>query len=196
MGDAIVEIAPDGTSRTVFSAWDALTPTWNDYMDGPDFYVGYDWTHGNALTWDEANRRYLLSLGHAGDLLVVEDGVATTIWGPDGTLADPPFSYQHDAHWLEDGNILLFSTDEQSAAVEYAPDGAGLSEVWRHELDGAALYLGQGRRLANGNTFVCGGQLGVMQEVTPDGEVVWEMRAEAPWGFAQWALVSDLYTGE
>lgn len=193
VGDAIIELAPDGTSTTVFSAWDAIEPTWNDYMDGPDFYTGLDWTHGNALKWD--GQRYLLSLGHAGDLIVVEDGVATTIWGPDGLPADPPFSYQHDAHWLPDGNILLFSTDTVSAAIEYAVSDEGLSEVWRHQLDGAALYLGQGRRLPNGNTFVCGGQLGVMQEVTPDGEVVWEMRAEAPWGFAQWTLVSDLYTG-
>jgi hypothetical protein len=70
-----------------------------------------------------------------------------------------------------------------------------MSEVWRHDLDGAALYLGQARRLPNGNTFVVGGQLGVMREVTPEGAVVWEMETTDYWGFAQWSLVSDLYSG-
>lgn len=194
-GDAIAETTPDGVTSVVFSVWDVLEPTVNDYMLLPDFYPGEDWTHGNGLVWHDDH--YTLSLGHAGDVLEIDRATgAATVYGVDGVPAEPQFEYQHDAHWLDDGHLLLYSTsDGLSSAIEYELGDDGLREVWRWDTPGMSFYLGQARVLADGNRFVNGAAQGWMWEIDPAGEVVWEMETEDGYGFGQWLLVDDLYAG-
>lgn len=199
VGDAIAEIpAGGGDAKVVFSIWDVLTPSLNDRMER-SIYAGLDWTHGNNLRYEEDRGGYLLSLGHADDLVRFDRETAevTGLWGADGAPADPAFDYQHDVHALANGNLLMFMSETSGAgAIEYAVTDEGLSEVWRGPFGRAPFALGQARRLANGNTFVNGGAGQPLYEVTPDRVVVWEVSVSGgPAVFGQFQLVEDLYTG-
>jgi hypothetical protein len=198
VGDAIAEIPPGGEAEVVYSVWDSLTPRANDRMDH-SIYGGEDWTHGNNLVYSADTDSYVLSLGHADDVLTIDraSGTATTVWGVDGASATPQFDYQHDAHLLDDGHVLMFMTDDDgSGAVEYAPVDGGLEEVWRSTFGPKPFALGEARRLANGNTLVNGGAGESLREEKPDGTLVWEMETSGVAIFGQFQLVSDLYTGE
>lgn len=177
-GDAIVERAADGTAREVFSTWDWLTPEPNAHTDDISIYGGVDWTHGNAIKFDETTQSYLLSLAHPGDVLRIDRATGTPldVWGPDGLPASPAFDYPHDPTLIDPTHLLMFMTDAAttfSGAIEYTLDAEGLHELWRRGFTEHADYLGQATRLENGNTFVNYGALGVLEEVTPDGAVAW-----------------------
>jgi hypothetical protein len=195
VGDAIVEVAPDGSSKTVFSVWGVVPMRQNGRMDR-SIYGGLDWTHGNMLRYDASTGEYLLSLGHADDILFIDraTGAVNRFYGVDGIAADPPFDYQHDVNILPNGNLLMFMTDTDGAgAIEYARTDGGLKEVWRGAWGQAPFALGEARRLANGNTFVNEGSGLPLHEETPDGEVVWKLETSQTSIFAQFQIVSSLY---
>ena len=98
-------------------------------------------------------------------------------WGP-GQL-----DYQHHAHMLPGGNILVFDNGPHrgySRVVEVEPASGKI--VWQYMADPAeafhAPYFSGQQRLPNGNTFICGGgtEDGRLFEVTPGGDVVWDFR--------------------
>jgi len=195
VGDKIVEIAADGSSETVFSVWDVVPPRLNGRMD-LSIYGGLDWTHANTLQYDADTDEYLLSLGHAADVLFIDraTGSVNTFYGVDGVAADPPFDYPHDVNVLPNGNLLMFMTDaDGSGAIEYARTDSGLKEAWRGVWGQTPFALGEARRLSNGNTFVNEGSGLPLHEETPDGEVVWKLEASQAKIFAQFQLVNSLY---
>jgi hypothetical protein len=195
-GDTIVEIAPDGTATTVFSTWDHMTPRPNDRMDDGGIYDGADWTHGNMLGCYGDGEEYLLSLGHANDILIIDraSSTITSFWGEDGVPAQPAFSYQHGVNRLDNGNILMFeSTSEGAGAIEYEQMDGALVETWRGPFGRKPFALGQAFRLENGNTWVNGGAGGTLYEVQPDGTVVWKMEGRGGTIFGQFMVLDTLY---
>lgn len=201
-GDGIAILSQDGTVTPVFSVWDWLTPSWNDRMHGFSIYGDLDWTHGNALKYDPVKDTWLLSLAHAADVFEIDRETETPlrIFGRDGYHDGdgPPFYYQHDPTLLGDDRLLVFETDPQTnstGAAEFLIDdeAENLSPVWSYDGDITSLYLGQARRLDNGDTFVNFGQGATMREVTPDGEVVWEMVSDGHDGMAQFQLLDSFY---
>ncbi len=111
--------------------------------------------------------------------------------------------FQHDVRWIPDGqegagNLTVFnngrgrpegpfsSVDE--IAPPLLPDGRyaleagrpyGPAELaWTARLppDRFAPFISGATRLRNGNTLVCAGTDGILLELTPDGEIVWEYR--------------------
>lgn len=204
-GDALVEIAPDGTQSTVFSVWDWLTPSQNAHTSEFDPYAGFDWTQGNLVHYDATKEQYLLSLANAADVIDIArttDGSTTVvdIYGLDGVPADPVFDYPHGPNWLENGNLLMFMTESAgSGAIEYSLADGTPREVWRHGFEQGALALGQAIRLPSGNTFINYGANLTLQEVTPAGEVVWQAlpKFRSATSFpGQFMVTSNLYTGE
>jgi hypothetical protein len=90
------------------------------------------------------------------------------------------------------------STDDETVAVEYAVDDTlgQLREVWSEgDAEGfRALVQGYAVGLENGNRLVNWGSVGLVREVTRDGEVVWEARC--PSGeFGSTLPFSDFYGG-
>lgn len=198
VGDGIVELHPDGSSEQIFSTWDAIEPHHNVRSRQTSVYQGVDWTHGNALIYKAETDEYLLSTAFANDILTINRTTRemTAIYGIDGLPATPQFDFPHDATWLDNGNLLTFSEDDTGGgAVEYEVTDAGMTEVWRSPFESKPIALPQARRYPNGNTFVKGGLAGYLSEVQDDGTTVWAMN---PTGsvFAQFAPVSNLYTGE
>ena len=200
VGDTIVETTKDGVNTTVLTTWDILTAHSNERSDGVSIYGGTDWTHGNNLRYLDDTDEYLLSLGHADDILFIdrETAAVNTIYGLDGLPASPQFDYQHDVNLLPDGNLLMFMTEpDTSGAVEYEVTDSGLEEVWRGPEGQRPLALGQARRLENGNTLVNAGAGNDIYEVTPDTEMVWRLSSdEAGTIFGQFQLLDSLYDGD
>jgi hypothetical protein len=135
--------------------------------------------------------------GPAGDLLFRWGNPAA--YGKGGVAPRMSFG-QHDAEWIAPGldgagHVSVFNNgtlyrpystvDEVVPAMEgrrYVLDENGVFDakvarvVWPHEPDPAffAHHTSGSQRLPNGNTLIADGPHGVIIEVTPDGEKVWE----------------------
>jgi hypothetical protein len=217
VGDAIVVLDSEGEEHTVFTTWDWLEPIYSPEWE-TDFYgLGKDWTHANALRWNEVRGTLTLSLRNLDT--VVELELDTETWQatpvrqlggePEWALVDPRELYQvpgsavgidhlHDPSWTEDGDLLaMVQGQEETLAVSWALDDAehALVETWRHG-DGLGLesiFLGMARDLPNGNRLVVYSSAGVIQEVTRDGEVAWELQGSAGALFGNALLFYDFY---
>jgi hypothetical protein len=201
-GDKIVETAPDGTTRDVYSTWDWLPwPTGGD----PGFYHNMlDWTHANTIRYDADADTYVTSFANVDTIVELdrESGVPLRTFGTlDGYNPDTDsalFASPHDPTVLPDDHLLLYTTtDAVSGVLEYEIDDAtrSLHEVWRYGFEEGveAEALGQASRLENGNTLVSFGMRGVVREVTPQGEVVWELLAPSGTWFGRVRLFDDFY---
>ncbi len=86
-----------------------------------------------------------------------------------------------------DDRTLLFDNGNHgvnpvSRAVEYQVDEARgvVEEVWSfdHPDGGDMTHLGDARRLPGGNTRISWSPDGILTEVTPGGDIVWEARVD------------------
>lgn len=131
-----------------------------------------------------------------------------------GNSADQQLFRQHDVQWISAGspgagNFLVFNNgwgrpdEEYSSVEEIVPPlkGNGLyaraaneaygptAPVWHYEAAvSTEMYadrMSGAQRLPNGNTLICLSRLGVLKEVTPKGELVWQYRN--PYGQARMA---------
>lgn len=89
------------------------------------------------------------------------------------------FSDQHDAHILDNDNLLLFDNSNfmrSSRVLEMDLDSETV--VWSYgQREGERFYsacCGTAQRLPNGNTLITDSDSGKAFEVTPKGTVVWE----------------------
>ena len=93
-------------------------------------------------------------------------------WGL-GELSGP-----HDAHYLENGNLLIYDNgvrQKRSRIIELDPLTGEI--VWQYQATPPesffSLTKGSNQRLPNGNTLIANSDNGEAFEVTRDGEVVW-----------------------
>lgn len=189
VGDAL--IIDDGvTSEVLYTTWDdehiLLEPheQW-----GVSFYPqGIDWTHANYLYFDEDRNSFTISFAHADAIVEVDadTGAHLRSIGQAGTHSVPGnlLGRPHSAEWTDDGNLLFFTTprlgeNEESIGVELAFDDSTNSTevVWSYGegLNYFTLVMGEVLRLDNGNTLMNFGSKGIVEEISPEGEVVWRM---------------------
>ncbi len=205
-GDAIVEMAPDGSTTEVFSTWDALEPFIHENWDMDYLTTGVrDWTHANAIYYYEGTDTYLFSLGNIDTILEIDrsDGQVLRSFGFDAEYSfapgSPAFDFQHDPQWTDQGTLLMNSLHEhvRNIAIEYRVDDTNhlLEEIWSYgkSEDIYAFAMGQVSRLSNGNTLVGFGTAGILREITPKGQVAWELLGGAGTWFGQQVLLEDLY---
>lgn len=182
VGDRIMEISPAGVEREVFTIWDYATP---DPSTDDGFYaLGYDWSHANSLQHDRDRDSYLLSLGHLEEIYEVDrDGAVLAQHVSEGR-----WSFQHDVNRTSAGTLLMISHDEDAtSAVEFTED---LEPVWSYS-GPVSGFLGQARRLESGNTLVNFGGKGLLQEVTPAGEVLWRVETSLGWWFGNVSWIDE-----
>ncbi len=205
VGDTITELAPDGSWTEVYNTWGTLEVVPHDSWNVVFYTEGHDWTHGNSLYYYEDTNTYLLSLGNIDLVLEVDRATGDILrsFGPDGeyTFAEgtEPFDFQHDVHWTDDGNLIMTTMLDGTRiiAAEYSVDESTktMTRIWSHGEDDTfyAIALGQASRLPNGNTLVSFGTAGTMREVTPEGDIVWEVQGDVGMWFSKVILVDDLY---
>jgi hypothetical protein len=202
-GDSLVRIAPDGTTRELFNAFDWAEISVNDNFYHEGMETG-DWTHANALRFYPDNESYLLSLGNLDTVLEISASTGEVLreFGPGGyaVVDGAPFVFQHDPHWTEDGTLLMSSSVGESdrlMAIEYAVDDetGTLEEIWSYgkDEDYSSVASGQAIRMANGNTLLNTGYNGLLVEVNPQGEPVWELAASVGGIFLSATFFDDFY---
>jgi len=151
----------------------------------------FDMDHANALAIDPSDGNYIASFRDTDALLKVDANSGAVLWQLSGarnqfSILDDPlagFQGQHSVRVLDDGHLLLYDnglghSPQESRAVEYEidPDAHTARSVWqyRHTPPIFTPFLGSVERLANGNTLVAFGEAGVVDEVDPEGSLVWE----------------------
>ena len=114
---------------------------------------------------------------------------------------DSTFWFQHGATFTDTGTLLLSSQlaadDIEGVVREYEidHDSQALRQIWSHGVgDGIeAEYAGEAHRLPSGNTLHNTGTTPRVREITPDGEVVWDLAWEGFRLLGRTVLLEDLY---
>ena len=201
VGDKLVEWDKD--SKEVIWTWntfdhfsmldyDQFGGTWTEaYLS-----LQYDWTHVNAVIFDESQSAIYISTRHLSRITKIDYPSGEIIWNlghemPSGQVQmgnEIGFSFQHSLQKLNNGNILTFDNGnlspefrgtEQpiSRAIEIEINNNNAALFWSYDLspDLFSFASGNAQKLENGNvliTTVGGG--GRSLEINPQGELVWE----------------------
>ena len=165
----------------------------------------------NTIVWNPADDTVLWSM-FLNDTVVEVDrqtGALLRQWGQlRGSWAvDPPeaqLEYQHFPNYTADGTLLVSThvEDEDGVQVarEFRVDDASetLVEVWSYQSpDHFARYAGEATPTASGNVLVSYGTGGAVAEITPSGEVAWELLVQTSSHthlLGHLTLLDDLYT--
>lgn len=222
IADNIYEAAAGSDTETPVEIWSSLTD-WDCpvYWVGPtmelDAWVpGYhEWGHGNSLAYLDDDDAYFMMMRYTDALVKVDRATGSTVWtmgGPCGTVAnaagDAPFwSYPHFSQVWRDADglhVLVFDNGDNyepqiSRVVEYLIDEAAGSatEVWSytHPTGDFIRILGDARRLEGGNTLIAWSPQGAMQEVTPEGDIVWYASTGLGQTVGRVHFIPDIYAG-
>ncbi len=202
--------AADGFTETV----EKLTPAGDreSLWSCTDFHdqlgiMGY--CQSNTLSWNEVDDTYLFSLYSDETIVEFDPATGDTLryFGhlPGAWDFDPPesaFHWQHGGHFTEEGTLLTsshVSRDSDECVVrEYTLDESSdtLDEVWSYGVGNGVMaeVMGEVHRLPGGNTLHNYGSGGRLREVTPDGEVVWEVLWAGQLELGRTTALQELYS--
>lgn len=179
--DTVVEFEADGTIVSEWSLFDYVDPVDTlDVIRASEFCSPYladvypdrparDWTHANAVVFDEARNALLVSVRHLDQVFAIryqddEEGPAgELLWrlgeGGDFRLTEGEwFLHPHAPQVLSDGTIMIYDNGNErpgtslddpdnlpySRAVQYSIDveAGTAAQVWEHRADspGEAVY--------------------------------------------------------
>ena len=205
IGDKLIEW--DKETKDVVWSWNVFDHfNMVDYDQvGGTWYAAYqslhyDWTHVNAVIFDEEVSAIYISTRHLSRITKIDYPSGDVIWNLGHQMAsgdvdmgtDIGFSFQHSLQILNNGNMLTFDngnlapefrgTDEpisRTVEVSVVESGNNFSAelYWSYDLpeDLFGFASGNTQKLDNGNVLVTTiGGGGTSLEVNPDGEVVWE----------------------
>src|SRR5437763_1483531 len=170
-----------------------------------------DWLHVNAVSLSPTDGNLILSIRHQDWVIKIDyrDGAGDghVIWrlgrGGDFTVnstdANPWFSHQHNAHYVDDHTLILFDNGNTRRASD--PNAHSRGQVWtldeqtmtatlavNADLGSYSGALGAAERLSNGNYSFTLGTNGPVPpkppartvEVTPDGTKVYDLMVNKP----------------
>jgi hypothetical protein len=197
------EVTFEWNSFDHFKVEEADDHVWRKDPNDPPLPPGsYDWTHPNSIAVD-SDGNYLVSSRHFSEVTKIDSRTGDVIWRMGGgkgnqfEFIDDPhngFSAQHGGRRLENGNLLLHDNGNDheppsTRTVEYAIDEEQKVArlVWSYEPGIFADSMGFAQRLPGGNTLITPGHDHRIFEVSPTGEVVWEIRLPVRgWGATAW----------
>jgi len=171
--DYLKEVSPDG--RTVWE-WHAHTLDLERYPLADDCWR-WEFAHANSCC-PLPDGGVLVSFRHIDTLMMI---------GRDGKvrweMRDPLWGHQHNAEYLDNGNILLFANGMTNLTVPPSSrvleiDPRTNETVWQYRAPQSWTFfsaiISGAQRLPNGNTFACEGVTGRVFEVNTAGDIVWE----------------------
>jgi len=164
----------------------------------------------NGLYWNPLEDTFLFSFYTTNTVVEIDHQTGETmrVWGDlarEWTFVPPEsaFKWQHGINYTETGSLLLSTRhdpddgDPETVAREYTVDADSkvLREIWSFG-EGEGIHAetaGEAHRLPGGNTLHNYGSAGLIREVTPGGEIVWEV----DWGsdrlLGQTVFIDDLH---
>lgn len=200
-GDQLLHIGADGSELgSLWSVWDEYAPTDEQV---PDESPIYEWSHLNAVSYDEAAELYVVTSLGWNAVLGVDAATGQTEWmlGGDGDQFD--FSTVEAEHIpngihgavLSEHGVALFNNrsdpdDPWSEGLEYEIDWeSGAVDVrWSAEADRAVYVpmMGNVEALGGGEWLVGYGVAGRVVEHDEEAGTLWQIDAElgAPNGYA------------
>jgi hypothetical protein len=170
-----------------------------------------DWLHLNAVSWSPEDGNLVLSLRHQDWVIKIDyangAGDGHVIWrlGQGGdfavnsTDANPWFSHQHDAHFVDDTTMVIFDNGNTRRASD--PTAHSRGQVWKFDektmtatlvlnvdLGSYSGALGTAERLSNGDYSFTLGENGPEPptppaqtiEVRPDGSIAYILQGHQP----------------
>ena len=165
-----------------------------------------DWLHANSVDWSPADGNLTLSLPTQDWVIKIDyengKGDGHVIWrlgqGGDFTVhstdSSPWFSFQHNAHYIDDHTLILFDDGDTRHASD--PTAHSRGQVWKldentmtatlvfnADLGSYADALGSAQRLSNGNYSFDLGRVGKSSqtiEVQPDGRKAYVLQVNKP----------------
>lgn len=201
-GNGIVEIAPGGAVKTVFSTWDCFDP---DEVMGDAIDQG--WTFAEALDFDPEEDAYYLSLRNFSSIVKIDRGSGRCGWVLglygntfDFTSGSEPFLHQHQFD-LQGRRLLVMDNDgsagSESRVLEYDLDvpNQRARQTWQYVSDPPVytFALGEPTRLADGDVFVNWSLAGQLERVTAEGKLRWRINTLPGVAFGFHTLASSLY---
>lgn len=209
IGSDVIRVGPQGGQLDV--VFDLLhdygiDPYWTcPHMEVSVHLEGVnEWSHTNSLV--RAPDGGWLVMPRYLDAIVALDPSFAVQWqlggvGGDIATAGPLFRHAHFSHAFDD-RILVFDNGwdhvpeedlpvARVVEIRVDPVAHSAETVWSYvEPHGDRVsYLGDAKRLPGGNTLIAWGNRGTLTEVTPDGDVVWELALDRTVGRA------ELWTG-
>lgn len=214
--------AAGANNEAIAAEWDRSAGEaiweWNICEHFTPTRITRNWSHLNSIEGFPGERTVLLSSRDTNKLFKVDRDSDEIIWilGEGGDFdfdAEDLFLHQHAPEIQPDGNILLYdnglaSRRAYSRAIEYElvfdvlGDPVRFDAVWEYADEARFTPVrGDADRLANGNTLITYGGVNpdresIFTEVTPGGDVVWELHTPANWGAYRSDRVVDIYLGE
>jgi hypothetical protein len=162
----------------------------------------------NTLCWSEDRGSFLFSLYTTHTVVEIDgDSGETLRWFgqmPDGWAFEPEdsgFIWQHGAYITAEGTLLASmrasTASEETVVREYSldPDAETLTQLWSFG-EGQGVFapeLGEAIRLPGGNTLHNYGTDARIREVTPDGELAWDLMFSPGSWLGRSSPIPDLY---
>jgi len=178
---------PDG--NIIALSWDVRTIDGEEYWDEKILEIDkstkeviWSWSAmDNGITpTSSSNTDYihLNSIDYKDGKLLVSSRSLNQLWLINKTTNEIDTTYsgdlsgQHDASFLDNGNILVFNNSSVTSKIEEINLSTS-SVIWSYEDTFFSDHISGAQRLDNGNTLICSGVEGDFIEVTNDKEVVW-----------------------
>ncbi|GDX83467.1 hypothetical protein LBMAG42_52780 [Deltaproteobacteria bacterium] len=188
-GERVVEVAPDGTNRTLWTSWDTLTWPGDAGKKNEDGTV--EWPHANSMHYDAAAGKILVSLLYVDSVVQIDRATASLDWrfggeGSDWTIEGESFAGQHGPMSFADGAGMALLDNGTPGQVEDAavarvydldPEARTASPRWSFDAGGAhtGVLLGNAEWLADDSVVVNWGSAGMISRVDASGDTRWEV---------------------
>ncbi len=195
--DSLVQLHPSGEAETLWGC--------QAFQEG----LGIDqYCTSNSVAYHQESDRFLVSFYSSESVVEIDRarGEAVRWFGHlpqawDFEPSESAFWWQHGAHYTSDGTLLVSACvtedGEETVAREYELDEEGqlLHQVWSFG-EGEGVYgqvMGEAHRLPGGNTLHNYGSGTRVREITPDGEVVWDLTFSSGTYLGRTTPIADLY---
>ena len=207
LGDTVLVYTPGEGIREIWNAFDTFTPNLDrTYPEGftEDAEPAEDWSHANGLTYDPSDDAILITVVEPQAVVKLDRATGETTWvlstdGGDFRDQGPQdINMPHGVQPIE-GGILVFNrtradvAETCSNASDLILDLETQTVTRTAELTGPRCrknsFLGCAHRVASGNTIITWSSLGLVEELTPEGEVLFDltMSSGAGFGFGTYA---------
>ena len=214
-GDAIYEVPigskTDEASVEKFNFFDDYRAPWiycahstvEAYNTG-----ALEWTHANSLMFLEEQNAYYLMSKILDGLWKIDRDSGEILWQLGGEYSDFTinndddwWSHGHMSHVWDDGMVIFDNgyhrDDLTSGIAEYAwnEETQTVERVFEYRDPGGRFVpmLGDARKLPSGNYMTSWSTLGILKEIDPDGETVWEATSALGQAITRIRYVPSLY---
>lgn len=210
--EQLVELSPDGEFSVIWSAWEWL----DTLVDDPVAWAEENategsWSHVVSTDYNEETNTYLLSLKDIGTQVCIDRATGEALWAINGLLDQ--FTHTDGTEDLTDvvhqmdlngDQLLLFDNGgvarEGSMIAEYLLDVENMETqlIWSYVPEPLLFNyaLGDVRRLDDGATQVVWSVLGEIQDLSPKGEVLWQLDIDLGFAFGFITHHDSLYTDD